>query len=192
MDKFKQKEIKKIRPIKNNWYGCLINYISDPIRNSVGEIFEQTEEDYYKPKIVRNFWNNNYIEYESNGNRNRNLSQDEYLNRIKPYLRGIIIDLQNSDTWKIQLTIAINFISSKDAEEECVMHSRSENMKFRSYNDANNTVDELFDSPRLRFQDNLETSMRRSDFIFYSVQLMYCKCHKVNFRRAGSYIDSPD
>ena len=191
MDKFKQKEIKKIRPIKNNWYRCLINYISDPIRNGVGEIFEQTEEDYYKPKIVRNFWNNNYIEYESNGNRNRNLSL-VYLNRIKPYLRGIIIDLQNSDTWKIQLTIAINFISSKDAEEECVMYSRSENMKFRSYNDANNTVDELFDSPRLRFQDNLETSMRRSDFIFYSVQLMYCKCHKVNIRRAGSYIDSPD
>ena len=34
--------------------------------------------------------------------------------------------------------------------------------------------------------------MRGSDFIFDSVQLMYCKCHKVNFRRGGSYIDSPD
>ena len=33
----------------------------------------------------------------------------------------IIIYLQSSDTWKIQLTIAINFISSKDTEEECVM-----------------------------------------------------------------------
>ena len=29
------------------------------------------------------------------------LSVDEYLNRIKPYLRNIIIDLQNFDTWKI-------------------------------------------------------------------------------------------
>ena len=28
-----------------------------------------------------------------------------------------IIDLQNSDAWKIQLTIAINIISAKDAEE---------------------------------------------------------------------------
>ena len=34
--------------------------------------------------------------------------------------------------------------------------------------------------------------MRGSDFIFDSVQFMYCKCHKVNFRRGGSYIDSPD
>ena len=34
----------------------------------------------------------------------------------------MIIDFQNSDTWKIQLTIAINFISSKDSEEKRVMH----------------------------------------------------------------------
>ena len=47
----------------------------------------------------------------------------KYFNKIKPNLRDIIIDLQSSDTWKIQLTIAINFISSKDAEKEYVMHS---------------------------------------------------------------------
>ena len=34
----------------------------------------------------------------------------------------MIIDLRNSDTWKIQLTIAINFVSSKDAKEERIMH----------------------------------------------------------------------
>ena len=33
--------------------------------------------------------------------------------------------------------------------------------------------------------------MERSDFIFDSVQLMYYKCHKVNFRLGNSYIDSP-
>ena len=34
--------------------------------------------------------------------------------------------------------------------------------------------------------------MRGSNFIFDSVQLMYYKCHKINFKRGGSYIDSPD
>ena len=34
--------------------------------------------------------------------------------------------------------------------------------------------------------------MRGSDFIFDSVQLMYYKCHKVNFRRGGSFIYSPN
>ena len=56
------------------------------------------EEDYYKLKRVSNFWNNNYIEYENNGDKDRNLSLDEYLNKMKSYLRDITIDLQNSDT----------------------------------------------------------------------------------------------
>ena len=51
---------------------------------------------------MSNCWKNNNIEYESNGGRNRNLSLDEYLNEIEPYLRNIILDLQNSDTWEIQ------------------------------------------------------------------------------------------
>ena len=42
----------------------------------------------------------------------------------------MIIDLQESDTCKNQLTNAINFISLKTAEEERVMHSKSDNIKF--------------------------------------------------------------
>ena len=71
------------------------------------------EEDYYESKRVRNFWNNNYIEYESNGDKNRNLSLDEYCNKIKTYLRNMIINLQDSAAQNIQLTIEINSISSK-------------------------------------------------------------------------------
>ena len=41
-------------------------------------------------------------------------------------------------------------------------------------------------------QDGLETSMKGSVFIFDSVQLMYYKCHKVDFECGGSYIVSPD
>ena len=88
-------------------------------------------------------------------------------------MRDIIIDLQSSDAWKIQLTIEINFISSKDTEEERVMHSTSDNIKFTPYNDAEKVVQELFESLRSKYQDNLETSMRESDFIFDLVQLMY-------------------
>ena len=107
-------------------------------------------------------------------------------------MRNIVTDLQNSDTWKIQLTIAINFISLIDAEGERVIHSRNDNIKFTSYNDSNEVVDELFDAFRSRYQGNLETSMRGSDFNFDSVQLMCYKCHKENFGCSGSYIDSPD
>ena len=107
-------------------------------------------------------------------------------------MSDIIINLQESDTWKIQLTIAINFISSENAEKGRVMHSKSDNVEFTSYNDTNEVADELFDSLRSRYQDNLEKSIKGSEFISDSVQLTYYKCHKVNFRRGGSYIDSPD
>ena len=34
--------------------------------------------------------------------------------------------------------------------------------------------------------------MRGSDFIFDSVQLLHYKCHKIDFKSSGSYINSPD
>ena len=60
-------------------------------------------------------------------------------------MKDIVIHLQSSDTWKVQLTIAINFIASKDTEEEHVMYSRSENVIFTPYNDENEVVNELFE-----------------------------------------------
>ena len=59
------------------------------------------------------------------------------------------------------------------------MYSSSGNSKFTSYNDTNDFIDEIFDSPRLKYPVNLETSMKVSYFIFDSVQIMYYKCHKV-------------
>ena len=41
------------------------------IRN-IRTLFKQ-EDDYYKPIRLGNFWNNNYIKYESSGERNKNL-----------------------------------------------------------------------------------------------------------------------
>ena len=62
------------------------------------------------------------------------------------------------------------------------MPSSSDNIKFTSYSDANDVMDRHFKPLRSIYQVNLETS----------VQILYYKCHKVNFSRGGSYIDSPD
>ena len=58
------------------------------------------------------------------------LSTEEYFNKIRPYLKNMIS--KKSDTWKIQLLIAINSMSSKDKDEEHVMHSKSDNIEIRS------------------------------------------------------------
>ena len=97
--------------------------IKDKIIRNIRKLFErEQEENYYKPKRVSSFWNNNYIEYESNGCKNSNLLLDEHRNKIKPYLQDIIICLQSSDACKIQLTATIDFISSKDTKVESVMN----------------------------------------------------------------------
>ena len=44
---------------------------------------------------VCNSWSNNYIEYESHGDRNKMLSTEEYLNKIRPCLKDIINSLKN-------------------------------------------------------------------------------------------------
>ena len=129
---------------------------------------------------VNNSWNNIYIEYKRNGYKNRDLSLDEYLNNFKPYLRNTIINLQNSGTLQIQLTIAIDFISSKDSEEERGVHTSKNDIIFTFYSVVNDVTEKLFKSLRSKYQNGLETSMKGSDFIFDSVQLMYYKCHEIN------------
>ena len=60
------------------------------------------------------------------------------------------------------------------------------------YDNANDVVNELFESRLSRYQTGLETSMRGSNFIFDSVQLLYYKCHRIKLKHGGSHIDSPD
>ena len=71
------------------------------------------------------------------------------------------------------------------------MHSSSDKIKFTPYNNVNEVVDEFFGSLRSRYQVNLETSTRESDFLFDSVPLMCYKYHRVNVIHGGSYINSP-
>ena len=67
-----------------------------------------------------------------------------------------------SNTWKIQLTIAINFTSSKDNDEARVIHSKSEIIEIVINNKADKVIEKRFESFRNRFQTGLETSMRGS------------------------------
>ena len=121
----------------------------------------------------------------------KTLSVEEYLDKRRRYLKDIINDLEKSGTWKIQLTIANHFISFLDNDKEHVMNSKSDNIEIIINDEVDAIIEQLFDLLRNRYQRNLE-SMRGSDFDFDYVHLLHYKCHKINFNRSGSYIDSPD
>ena len=122
-----------------------INGIKNRILRDIKYLFQNEEEEknYYRPVKVSNFWSNNYIEYKCNGNKNETLSVEEYLNKISMYLKDIN-NIKKFDTWKLQLTLANNFISSLDNDEERVMHSKSDNIKIMINDEADEVIKELF------------------------------------------------
>ena len=72
------------------------------------------------------------------------------------------------------------------------MPLKSNNIELMTYDNVNEVIKEIFESLRSRYQTELETSMIGSDFKFEGVSLLYHKCHKRNFKRGGSYFDSPE
>ena len=64
--------------------------------------------------------------------------------KIRPYLRDMIDDdLRTSGTWKIYLTIQINFMSSKDITEKHLMHSKRDNREVltgKKFESCNKTI----------------------------------------------------
>ena len=65
--------------------------------------------------------NGNYIEYESKGDKDKNLAPKEYLS-------DMINDHKKRREWKIQLIMQINFISFKDPKETRTMYTKSRNV----------------------------------------------------------------
>ena len=60
--------------------------IKDRLIRDNKNLFEHEEKNYYKPVRLGNSWSENYTEYESNSDRNKTLSVEWYLDKIRPYL----------------------------------------------------------------------------------------------------------
>ena len=70
--------------------------------SGVKDLFDLSiDEDYDKPIIANGTFNNNYIQYESRGNKDKILTPSEYLDMIRPYLSDIINDKKNHGEWRI-------------------------------------------------------------------------------------------
>ena len=142
--------------------------------------------------------------------KDKNLSVKEFLNRIKPYLSDMInnhkaqrkkwrihsgnkiIESTTQGEFKIQLTIVIDFISSKDSDETRTMHTKSNSIAVMMRSETDEVIEDLFKSFLQRYQERLEESRRGSNFIFDSVDALYYDLNKISLSRGRSYIDSPE
>ena len=145
MKKIKKTENKIIKDVRNLFRLKKNEVIKDKIINDIRNLFEHEEEDYYKPIQIEIFWSDNFIEYESNGDRNKTGAIEEDLFKIRLYVKGILNDLQKLDTWKIELTVAINFVSSKADYEKRVIQSTSNNIEVMINDNGDEVIEELFE-----------------------------------------------
>ena len=144
----------------------------------------------YKPILIRTEFNNNYLEYGSEGS--NSLSFTEYLDLIKPYLEDLINEKKNKGEWKLQLTAKISFVPLKpDSDETRLMYTRSDPMEIMNGSETEEIIESVYRSLLKKYNDNLQEKMKGSDFVFHGVIYFYYDFNRVSICKGGSYIDSP-
>ena len=115
--------IENIKDLFNNKLDKKINNnnTNDDFIENIRDLFSILD---YEPVLIKSGFDNNYLEYMSNGS--DSLSFNEYLELIKPYLYDLINVYKAKGEWKLQLSAEIAFVSQKpDSNEIRIMYTRS-------------------------------------------------------------------
>ena len=98
--------------------------------HDIDHIFNEIlKEEYYEPIEIKSAFDSDYIKYESKGYNHDNLSLEDYLIIIGPYLEDMINNKKAHGKWKIQLVMRIIFVSSSNTSELREMHTKSNNIR---------------------------------------------------------------
>ena len=124
--------------------------------------------------MVKSFFKGNCKYYESRGDKEKRLLVKQYLNRITPHL----YDLRNDHrigrrVRKIQISVRVNFISSKDTGETRTIYLWSDNISIVQGSDTEDIIREFFRSFLHNYQEEIKI-ISGSEFNFESAELMYC------------------
>ena len=103
-------------------------------------IDDNDDHNYYKPILVKSSFDENYKYYKSRGDKDKKLSIEQYLGMIKPYLSDLINENKaienNSNEWKIQINMHVNFVSSNDTGETRTIFVWSDREEIRLGNET--------------------------------------------------------
>ena len=163
------------------------NNTNDDFIENIRDLFSILD---YEPVLIKSGFDNNYLEYMSNGN--NSLSFNEYLELIKPYLYDLINVYQVKGEWKLQLSAEIYFVSQKpDSNEIRIMYTRSIPEEIIIGCETEEVAEKLIMQILQKYQDNLQNKMKGSDFIFNGVNYLYYDLNRITISKGGSYIESP-
>ena len=182
--------IGNIRDLFNNKLDKKINNnnTNDNFIENIRDLFSILD---YEPLVIKTGFDNNYLEYMSNGN--NSLSFNKYLELIKPYLYDLINVYKAKGEWKLQLSAEISFVSQKPGSNEIrIMYMRSTPEEIIIGCETEEVTENLIMQLLQKYQDNLQNQMNGSDFIFSGINYLYYDFNRITISKGGSYIESPN
>ena len=163
------------------------NNTNDDFIETIRDLFSILD---YEPLLIKTGFDNNYLEYKSNGI--NSLSFNKYLELIKPHLYDLINVYKAKGEWKLQLSAEISFVSQKPGSNEMrTMYTRSTPEEIIIGSETEEVAEDLTMSILQKYQDNLQNKMKGSDFIFNGINYLYYDLNRITISKGGSYIESP-
>ena len=158
--------IENIRDLFNDKLDKKINNnTNDDFIENIRDLFSILD---YEPLLIKTGFDNNYLEYMSNGN--TSLSFNEYLELIKPHLCDLINVYKAKGEWKLHLSAEISFISQKPYSNEIrIMYTRSTPEENIIGSETEEVAENLIMQLLQKYQDNLQNKMKV--LILYSIEL---------------------
>ena len=174
--------IENIRDLFNNKLDKKVNNnnTNDDFIENIRDLFSILD---YESLLIKTGFDNNYLEYMSNGN--NSLSFNEYLELIKPYLYDLINVYKAKGEWKLQLSAEISFVSQKpDSNEIRIMYTRSTPEEIIIGCETEEVAENLIMSILQKYQDNLQNKMKDSDFIFSGINYLYYDLNSITISKS--------
>ena len=97
-----------------------------------------------------------------------------------------------SNEWKIQINMNVNFVSSKDTGGTRTIFVWSDNEEIRSGNETDDIIKRLLNSFLTNYQNEEAILRNGSNFVFESVDLLSYHIHRTSLRRGKSYVKSSE
>ena len=152
----------------------------------IENVFDNIDDNYYRPILVKSSFNESYKYYESRGDKDKKISIEQYLKMIKPYLIDLINENKaietSSNEWKIQINMHVNFVSSNDTGEVRTVFVWSDNEKIRLGNETDDIIKRLINSFLNNYQKEELILRNGSNFVFESAGLLSYHIHKISLK----------
>ena len=163
----------------------------------IENLFDNVDDnDYYKPILLKSSFKENYKYYQSRGDKDKKISVRQYSDMIKPYWSDLINENKaiknNSNEWKLQINMHVNFVSSNDNGENRTIFVWSDNEEIRLGNKTDDIIKRLINSFLNKYQKEEIILRKGSSFVFESVDLLSYHIHKTSLRRGNSYVKSSE